>query len=44
VQTIHDDVTKPAAQAASDMGTFLTTKAWFEDESDPFGRSPSVMT
>jgi hypothetical protein len=43
-QTIHYYVTKPARQAVSDMGTFLTTKAWFEDSNDPFGRSPSVMT
>lgn len=43
-QTIHYYVTKPAREAVSDMGTFLTTKAWFEDPSDPFGRSPSVMT
>jgi hypothetical protein len=44
VQTIHYDVTKPASQAVSDMGTFLTTKDWFVDSNDPFGRSPSVMT
>jgi hypothetical protein len=44
VQTIHYYVTKPAAQAIADMGTFLTTTAWYVDASDPFGRSPSVMT
>jgi hypothetical protein len=44
VQTIHYYVTKPAAQAIADMGTFLTTKAWYAEASDPFGRSPSVMT
>jgi hypothetical protein len=43
-QTIHYYVTKPAAEAVADMGRFLTTKAWFTDESDPFGRAPSVMT
>jgi hypothetical protein len=43
VQTIHYDVTKPSAEAVADMGTFLTTKAWFTDASDPFGRAPSVM-
>lgn len=43
-QTIHYYVTKPAAQAISDMGQFLTTKAWYTDESDPFKRAPSVMT
>ncbi len=44
VQTIHYYVTKAANQVLSDMGTFLTTKDWFVDASDPFGRSPSVMT
>ena len=44
VQTVHYTVIKPAAQAVSDLGTFLTTKAWFVDPNDPFGRSPSVMT
>lgn len=43
-QTIHYNVTKAASQAVSDMGSFLTTKDWFVDASDPFGRSPSVMT
>jgi hypothetical protein len=42
-QTIHYDVTKPAQQAVADMGRFLTTKAWYTDETDPFGRAPSVM-
>jgi hypothetical protein len=44
VQTIHYYVTKPAAQAVTDMGNFLTTTDWFVDSSDPFKRSPSVMT
>jgi hypothetical protein len=43
VQTVHYDVTKPAQQAVEDMGQFLTTKAWYTDETDPFGRAPSVM-
>jgi hypothetical protein len=43
VQTIQYDVTKPAQQAVADMGHFLTTKAWFTDETDPFHRAPSVM-
>lgn len=42
-QTIQYYVTKSAQQAVADMGKFLTTKAWFTDESDPFGRAPSVM-
>jgi hypothetical protein len=42
-QTIHYNVIKPAQQTVADMGRFLTTKAWFTDETDPFGRAPSVM-
>jgi hypothetical protein len=42
-QSIHYVVTKPARQAVADMGRFLTTQAWYTDESDPFGRAPSVM-
>ncbi|KAF9871467.1 hypothetical protein CkaCkLH20_11114 [Colletotrichum karsti] len=42
-QTIHYYVTKPASEAVRDLGAFLTTKHWFEDDSDPFGRSPSIM-
>jgi len=44
VQTIHYNVTKPATQAVNDLGTFLTTKDWYVNSSDPWGRSPSVMT
>jgi len=43
-QSIHYYVTKPARQAVADMGTFLTTKAWYTDERDPFHRAPSPMT
>ncbi|KAI8191150.1 hypothetical protein K4K51_012955 [Colletotrichum sp. SAR 10_75] len=42
-QTVHYYITKPAAEAVSDLGTFLTTEHWFVDDSDPFGRSPSIM-
>lgn len=44
VQTVSYYVTKPAAEAVSDMGRFLTTKAWFDDKSDPFGRAPSPIS
>lgn len=44
VQSIHYFVTKPAAQVAKDMGNFQTTKQWFDDESDPFKRAPSVIS
>ena len=43
-QTVHYYVTKPSADVVADMGRFLTTKAWYTDESDPFKRAPSVMT
>jgi hypothetical protein len=43
-QTVHYYLTKPAAEAVKDLGKFLTTKAWYVDGADPFGRSPSVMT
>jgi len=43
-QAIHYFVTKPEADAVADMGRFLTTKQWFVDPSDPFKRSPSVMS
>lgn len=43
-QAISYYVIKPAAQAVSDLGHFLTTKQWFEDAKDPFKRSPSVIS
>ena len=43
-QTIHYKVIKPAAEAAADLGRFLTTEQWYEDPDDPFGRSPSVIS
>ncbi|KAG8761979.1 hypothetical protein FRC11_011802 [Ceratobasidium sp. 423] len=44
VQTVHYHVTHGAVQTVSDLGNFLTTKQWYEDSSDPFGRSPSIIT
>jgi hypothetical protein len=43
-QTIHYYLTKNATQAVSDLGNFLTTKQWFNDSTDPFHRSPSVIS
>ena len=43
-QTIHYLVIKPARQVVDDLGTFLTTRQWFDDPKDPFHRAPSVMT
>ncbi|KZV68436.1 hypothetical protein PENSPDRAFT_582365 [Peniophora sp. CONT] len=44
VQTVHYYVTKAAAEAISDLGNFLTTEQWFDDPTDPFHRSPSVIS
>lgn len=44
LQTISYYNIKPATQAVSDMGRFLTNEAWFTDEKDPFGRAPSSIT
>ncbi|KAH7320403.1 hypothetical protein B0J17DRAFT_697122 [Rhizoctonia solani] len=44
VQTVHYHVTHGAVQTVSELGNFLTTKQWYEDSSDPFGRSPSIIT
>ncbi|MFT3746569.1 MAG: DUF5695 domain-containing protein [Pyrinomonadaceae bacterium] len=43
-QTIQYYLTKPSRQVVADLGNFLFTKQWYENPSDPFGRSPSVMT
>ncbi len=44
VQTASFYITKPADKTVADLGKFLTTKAWFDDESDPFGRAPSAVS
>jgi hypothetical protein len=43
-QSISYYVIKPSVAAVSDLGNFLFTKQWFDDPSDPFHRSPSVMS
>ncbi len=43
-QAIHYKVVKPAAQVVDDLGRFLLTEQWFQNPSDPFGRSPSVIS
>jgi len=43
-QTIHYHVTKASTEVLSNLGNFLTTKQWFNDTSDPFGRANSIMT
>ncbi|KAI0389158.1 hypothetical protein F5Y17DRAFT_463010 [Xylariaceae sp. FL0594] len=43
-QTVHYHVTKASTEVLRDLGRFLTTKQWFNDMSDPFGRAGSIMT
>ncbi len=43
-QTINYKVIKPETQVIADNGHFLTTKQWYENKNDKFGRSPSVIT
>lgn len=43
-QAVSYYVTKPAADAVANLGEFLFTKQWYDDPSDPFHRSPSVMS
>lgn len=44
VQTVHYFITDSAPAVISKLGEFSTTSIWFNDTSDPFGRTPSVMT
>jgi hypothetical protein len=44
VQTIPYFVMKPESEAVADLGNFLMTRQWFVDPSDPFHRSPSLIT
>ncbi|MXP27052.1 hypothetical protein GRI39_13545 [Altererythrobacter indicus] len=43
-QTVSYYVTKPLAQVNADIGHFTTTRQWFDDPKDPFGRSPAILT
>ncbi|KAF8167585.1 hypothetical protein B0H34DRAFT_23059 [Crassisporium funariophilum] len=44
LQTVHYYITKAATQVIGDLGSFLTTSQWFNSSSDPFKRSPSVIS
>jgi hypothetical protein len=44
VQTVHYLVTKPQREVVAAFGHFLTTKQWYDDPNDAFGRSPSIMS
>ena len=43
-QTVHYFITNSATKTISQMSQFATTSMWFDDSSDPFGRSPSIIT
>lgn len=43
-QAIHYKVIRPETQIMDSIGRFLTTKQWFDQPNDPFGRSPSVIS
>ncbi|KAJ7318764.1 hypothetical protein DFH08DRAFT_789637 [Mycena albidolilacea] len=44
VQTTHWMITHAATRTISDLGNFLTTSQWFDDPTDPFKRSPSILS
>ncbi|KAF8206779.1 hypothetical protein K438DRAFT_1577098 [Mycena galopus ATCC 62051] len=44
LQTTHFFVTNPATQTISNLGNFLTTSQWFNNATDPFKRSPSIIS
>jgi len=43
-QTISYKVIEPESEVVKSYGHFLTTEQWFDQENDPFGRAPSVIT
>ncbi|KDR85499.1 hypothetical protein GALMADRAFT_218596 [Galerina marginata CBS 339.88] len=43
-QTVHYYLTKPGTETVSDLGSFLTTSQWFNSTTDPFKRSPSIIS
>lgn len=44
VQTVHYFVTKPAIEAVADLGRFITTRQFYDDEDEPFGRAPAILS
>ena len=43
-QTIAYFVTKPAAQVARDLGSFVTNRQFFDEPRDPFHRAPAILS
>ncbi len=44
LQTVHYRVIQPEDEVVRKYGEFLTTRQWFDQANDPFGRTPSVIT
>lgn len=44
LQNVHYYVTNGATETISNLGHFLTTSQWFNSTTDPFLRSPSVIS
>lgn len=42
-QTVNYKVIKPEKETVANLGHFLTTEQWYDDDNDPFGRAPSVI-
>lgn len=43
-QSVNYKVIKPESQVVDDLGNFLTTRQWFDEPDDPFGRTNSVIS
>lgn len=43
-QTVHYFLTQPSTKTISNLGNFLLNTQWFENSTDPFHRSPSVLS
>lgn len=44
VQTVHYFITESAPEIIGKLGQFSTTSMWFDNQTDPFGRAPSVIS
>ncbi|KAF9886001.1 hypothetical protein FE257_012181 [Aspergillus nanangensis] len=43
-QSVHYFITTSAPDAIAQLGEFSTSSMWYTDETDPFGRAPSIMS
>jgi len=43
-QTVHYFVTQPSTKTISNLGNFLLQNQWFVNSTDPFHRSPSIIS